>query len=343
MEQDYQLILEQMDVPAFLTRSGCIAEINSAAAQFHLQQGQEIQPLISIGKEEYASFASGSLYLTLLLDGTAFDCSVTKLKDGDLFVLEEEPVPENLQLLALAAKQLSFPLTELSILFGKASGMDPSDQEKINRILFQLHRITNNMSDAMHLQCNLQHLESTELCSVFEEIFEKSKTLFDSTKTQIAYRLPNAPVYAPASRELLERAVYNLLSNAAKFGASNISATMTQADGKAYLTIVNDLKKPVPRQGLFTRYKRMPGLEDPRNGLGLGMTLIHAIAKAHGGTVLVETGKNTEISVTMSLSLKPLKNAVVRSPIIKPDIYGGRDRALVELSDVLPDHLYHTF
>ncbi len=338
--QDLEIILSKIESPAFFVQCDSVYAVNSAAAQYDITVNQDVNKLIAIGMDEYTSFQNGNLYLTVCSNGIMFNCSVSKLQDGNLFVMEEKSGHADLQLLSLAAKQLSFPLTELSILFDRASGMDNNEKERINKILFQLHRITNNMSDAIHLQSNPHNLQRIEICSVFEEILEKAKVLFEDTPVEITYKLPKTPIYAAASGAFLERAVYNMLSNAAKYGTNKINATLTQIDGKAYFSVTNGNSAGKLQNGIFTRYKRAPGIESPRYGLGLGMTLIHAIAKAHGGTVLVEMPTKKDIKITMSISLKPQKNKIVRSPIIKPDIYGGRDTALVELSDILPSHLY---
>ncbi len=337
---DSGIILNQIEAPAFFVQGDCVCAVNSAASQYHIAVDQKINDLIAIGKEEYSHFENGSLYLTVSSNGIAFDCTVSKMQNANLFVLQSRPLQADLQVLSLAAKQLSFPLAELSVLFDKAAGMESAEKERINKLLFQLQRITNNMSDAAYLGRNSRDLQTVEICAVVEEILEKTKVLLENTPIQITYSLPNTPIYAPAAPELLERAVYNLLSNAAKYGTNKIHAAVTQSNGKAYISISNSCTTSTLPQGMFTRYKRTPGIEDPRYGLGLGMSLVHTIAKAHSGTVLVETPGNNTVKVTMSLSLKSQINGVLRSPIIKPDIYGGRDRALIELSDVLPANRY---
>lgn len=342
--QDLKAMLNQMDAPAFMVQNGTVCAVNAAAAQYGITVSENIQNFVLIGKEEYDHFTEGNLYLTLCLNGVKFDCSVIKLQNGDLFTLEEAPVQAELQALSLAAKQLSFPLSELSILFDRSSEIESSKKEKINQTLFRLHRIINNMADTVQIQNNLQHLKTIELCSAVEEILEKAKTLLSCAETNVIYDLPNKAIYTLASVDLLERAIYNLLSNAAKYTAGDIEITLSQVDRKVYLTVKNRLKGISGELygRIFSRYKRKPGLEDPSCGLGLGMTFVHAAAKAHRGTVLVESPAENEIKITMSLSIQQQKSTDVRSTIMKPDIYGGRDRALVELSDVLPSHLYNS-
>ncbi len=343
MERDLEILLGQMESPAFLVQSNILSAVNSASAQYNIETGQNIHSIITIGKEEYEHFTEGNLYLTVNICGVDFDCSVTKLQNADLFILENGLFHTDLQLLSLVAKQLSMPVSDLSVLFSKASGLKDCEKERINKILFQLHRIINNMSDALPLTNSPQTLQTTELCSVLEESLEKARTLLSGMQLDIRYHLPGKAVYASASPELLQRAFYNLISNAVKFGTEQIAVSMTQTDSKAYISFINRTKKATNLlyNKMFARYKRTPGIEDPRNGLGLGMTLVHAIAKLHGGTVLVEMPSENEIKITISISTKLPKNSSFRSLIIKPDIYGGRDRALVELSDILPSEFYN--
>ncbi len=172
--EDLEIILEQIEAPAFLVTADSICAVNSSAAQYGITLGQNIFDLIFIGQEEYRNFNAGNLYLTISNNGAVFDCSVSKLQKSKLFILEEKPQSSDLQLLSLAAKQFSFPLSELSVLLSKAEGIETADGEKISRILFQLQRITGNMSDAAHLKCNPQSMQTVEICSIMEEILEKS-------------------------------------------------------------------------------------------------------------------------------------------------------------------------
>ena len=91
---------------------------------------------------------------------------------------------------------------------------------------------------------------------------------------------------------------------------------------------------------IFNRYLREPGIEDSRTGMGLGMLYVCAAASAHGGTVLLQQPEGKGLSVTMTLSTKNHRSGMVHSDIFPIDYSGGRDHALLELSDVLPYELY---
>ncbi len=337
-----EAILCKLREPAFIAVDGIITAVNTAAVQRFAEAGMCTADLIVTGNEEYAAFHGGNLYLTICLAGTQYPCSVSVLQEGHLFIIEEDTARAELQVLALAAQQLNMPVSEISLLVDKLSEIDSEEKAKINQNLFRLRRILSNMADAAQLAAASPRLTSCEMCSLFEEILEKASTLLSQNHIQLKYRLPNHSVHCSASPELIRRAVYNLISNAAKFSpaGSPIEAVLTHNDKRLLFTVTSSCEHGSMRGNLFTRYTRQPGLEDPRLGLGLGMPLIHAAATAHGGTVLLEELRGNKIRITMSLSVRQDKSSNLRSSILVPDIYCGSDQALIELSDVLNYHLY---
>lgn len=346
MEQlnDLQAILNQLGYPAFLARDGFITAINTGAGQRMAETGMAIPELLATGAEEYEHFQSGCLYVTLTLGGTLYNCTITKLRDHELFSLDESSASSALQALSLAASQLRSPVSELSLELSRLRSSDDELMSMVNQSLNRLQRIISNMSDAAAFLYETPQKTTQEMCSLFQSVLEKSQALLSHSGIQLQYQLPQQPVFSIVDADMLTRAVYNLLSNAAKFSSREnaIEVTLKKTGNKLYLTVCDngDGIDNALRGTMFSRYKRQPGIEDPRHGLGLGMTLIHAAATAHGGTVLVEqpAGKGTRI--TMSLVIQKSPGTTVRAPILKPDMYGGQDQALIELSDVLPHTLY---
>ena len=92
---------------------------------------------------------------------------------------------------------------------------------------------------------------------------------------------------------------------------------------------------------LFARYLREPGIEKGNTGVGLGMTIVRAVAAAHNGTVLLEHPEGMGSKFTMTIHINQSSENVVCTPILLPiDYAGGRDHVLLELSDVLPSSLF---
>lgn len=348
MEQlnDLQTMLDQLECPAFLVKDGQVCAVNPGAKQRMAEPGMAVRNLLVTGHEEYEAYTGGDLYVTLTLGGTIYRCTVTKLQEQELFSIETRSASYQLQALALAAAQLRIPISELSLELNRLESSNSELLSMMNQSLHRLQRIIGNMSDAAEYAEGVPQKSMQEMSGLFGEILEKAKTLLSHSGVQMHVRLPTEPVYTLADRDMLERAVYNLLSNACKFANTQnpIDVTLKRVQNKLYLTVCDNGQgvDVSQRSTMFTRYKRQPGIEDPRHGIGLGMTLIHSAAAAHGGTVLVEYPEGKGTRVTMSLSIDKGNSTDVRTTILKPDVYGGQDSALIELSDVLPHELYKT-
>ena len=90
----------------------------------------------------------------------------------------------------------------------------------------------------------------------------------------------------PGIAKLLRRAVRNLLENANRYAAGDVTVHVTQLDRQAVLR-VNDRGPGVP-EGLQTRifepFYRLPGASERDGGVGLGLALVKSITQRHGGT-----------------------------------------------------------
>lgn len=335
-ENQYEAILSQMHQPAFLVHNGIITAVNAAATGRFAKVDTPIEELIATGKEEYKELTQGQLILTISLCGTEYPCTVTCLEDMRLFTIETETIQAELQVLALAAQQLSFPISELTLLLNQLP--DVEKKAEITQNLYRLKRIIGNMSDAS--RSTIINKNQANVCAVFREMLEKAQALLSNSGITLTYKLPNQPIYSLVHQETLKRAVYNLLSNAAKFsdGSKKVNAELKQTGNKLYFTVSSNGSSG--GGNLFHRYTRQPGLEERKFGLGLGMSLVHKAAVAHSGTVLIEQDSGEIFRVTMTLSITKGGDNTVRSPMLFPDFYGGNDQALIELSDVLSSELY---
>ena len=175
---------------------------------------------------------------------------------------------------------------------------------------------------------------------IVAEQFELSVPLIQCSNISLTYSVPTEPVFGIVDAEKLERAVGNILSNAVKFTppGGTIHAKLTRKGKTLYLT-VQDSGDGLPehvKATFYSRYTRQPGIEDNRFGIGLGMVLVRQTAALHGGTVLMEQGKEFGLRLTMTIPIRQPSDAGVRSPMIHVDYAGDRDHRLLELADCLP-------
>ena len=94
------------------------------------------------------------------------------------------------------------------------------------------------------------------------------------------------PVDVKGDRMLLRRLIRNLLENAKRYGGSGpVEITVEPRDGRAILE-VRDYGPGVPpdeREKIFEPFYRMATTRETGRGSGLGLALVAAIARKHGG------------------------------------------------------------
>lgn len=355
MEQhsDTMELLDLMVRPAFCVKDGVIVRVNPAAQSRMIDLGTPVADRMVTGAEEYKDYTGGCLYLVMTIAGQSCGVSVTRMNEFDVFVLEQDSEQAELQAMALAAQELRRPLASIMTVSDRlfasaASGADPATQEQIarmNRGLFQLLRIVSNMSDAArYTSQDSASPETRDVCAVFNEVFQKAGDMLAEAGIALHFSGISGPVFCLADAELLERAVYNILSNAMKFTPKGgaIAAKLTRRGEMLYLT-VQDSGQSIPqslRGSVFSRYLRAPSIEDGRYGIGLGLVLVRSAAALHGGTVLMEQPEGGGVRITMTMAIRQRTDGLLRSPVFSIDYAGERDHGLLELSDVLPAGLY---
>ena len=189
----------------------------------------------------------------------------------------------------------------------------------------------------------IEYMFAVDATCLFAEVMEKAATLLSGMNITLLYEGPTTPVCLLADGERIERAVYNLISNAVKFspGGSTIQATLKRKKDLLFFTLTDPGERIAQeaQANVFNRFMRQPGLGDSRFGLGLGLNIVHNTATAHGGTVLLENPPTGGLRITVTLKIRQSTSTVVRSPY-RLDYAGGHDHGLVELSDVLPASAY---
>lgn len=349
VETNISQILDLMDRPAFCAENGVILEANQAAKAKLLVPGTPVKSLIVSGQDDYAAFSSGCLYLTLQLGGKQVGACITRMDNADLFSLDREDENPELRTLSLAAQELRQPLSQmLSIadhLFPGLTELDDPEKARqialMNRSMHQMLRLVGNMSDAA--TAGISRIELRDFSAVVQEIVDHAAPLCQSTGAELSFTNHPAPIYTLMDSQKMERAVYNLLSNALRHGSptGRVGMTLSRRKNTIVLTITNSGRQnasPISA-GTFSRFLREPGIQEGRSGLGLGLTLVRSAAAAHQGALLLQALPDGGVQATLTFPIRQ-EPGTLHSPTVRIDYAGERDHGLIELSESLPPELF---
>lgn len=118
--------------------------------------------------------------------------------------------------------------------------------------------------------------------------------------------LPEEPVPFLGDRDMLERAVVNLVANAVKFTPSGgrVDVRLT-AHGTGTTLQVSDTGIGIPvaeQEHLFTRFFRSSNAQRQAiPGSGLGLSIAHAVVRQHGGSIRVVSAEGAGTSFWVEL------------------------------------------
>lgn len=334
--KDIAHMLELIGRPAFCVEDGIITAANRAAHARQIPVGETIEPMLVTGREEYCQFTRGWLSARLACCGVTYDASVSAADGVHIFTLESQDAAEELRALALAAQVLRDPLGDVMALVEELpEDMEPERLAGIRRGLYRMLRIVGNMSVQTSLRLEMQDVDA-----VLRELWEKAEPACESRGVQLLYKGTGRPVYCNIDSQLLTRAIHNLLSNSLKFAPEGGKIELELSPGARFYRIsVRDWGTSVsPEPDLFAHWRREPGIEDGRTGLGLGLKLVQLAAAAHSGTVWFDRMKGEGFRVILTLPIN--QDTLVRSPRHRVSYSGERDPLLLELSDVLPPEFY---
>ncbi|KPU97558.1 histidine kinase [Variovorax paradoxus] len=201
----------------------------------------------------------------------------------------EQLVRSHKSLLANASHELRSPLTRIRMsleLMGDQPS--PAARAEISRNIAELDQLIDEILLASRLdasEADMGTIEAVDLTGLAAEECARVDAELD-----LVAGTDNAALTVPGVSRLLRRAIRNLLENARRYGAGEISVELGSAGGQATVR-VNDRGPGVPaalRDRIFEPFYRLPGASERNGGVGLGLALVKSITERHGGTVRCE-------------------------------------------------------
>ena len=216
------------------------------------------------------------------------------------------------QFSANAAHELRTPLavlqTDLEV-FRKKDCHDTEEYELIlNRIQEQTGRLSHLVSALLDMT-NLNSVprnDSISLAALTEEVFCDLDSIAD--QAHITLQQKEGDQLVTGSYLLLYRAVYNLVENAIKYNCPDGSVTVEiRQENQHVLLMVKDTGIGIPpedQEKIFDPFFRVDKSRSrAMGGAGLGLAMVDAIAKEHGGQAKVLSSNKTGSTIALMLPL----------------------------------------
>ena len=183
---------------------------------------------------------------------------------------------------------------------------------KLVNTLLDFSRIESGRVQASYQPTDLARF-TTEIASAFNSAMDSAGLRFSVGCQPIA-----EPVYV--DRDMWEKIVLNLLSNAYKFTfAGEVVLTLKPVDGAVELQ-VRDTGVGIPeehREQVFERFHRIESTQARTyEGTGIGLALVEELVKLHGGSVRVESavGAGSTFTVTIPRGKEHLPAERIHAP-----------------------------
>ncbi|MEJ2484917.1 MAG: HAMP domain-containing sensor histidine kinase [Anaerolineales bacterium] len=222
----------------------------------------------------------------------------------------EEAARDRRRFLSLLDHELKNPLT--AIMAGLANLTSVDQQPTIDSVQTQVQRLSRLVADLRKLsdlETRTIELSRVSLPNLLKDVYELSKDRVRSQRI-ITLTTPQAPWPLPdilADHDLLFLAIHNVIDNAIKFTKTGDTIEIRASeDGSNVRIEIADTGPGIPADEIdqvwveLFRGKGARGIQ----GSGLGLALVQAIIRRHGGTVAIRSQIDKGTVITISLPVR---------------------------------------
>jgi PAS domain S-box-containing protein len=194
--------------------------------------------------------------------------------------------------------------------------------ELAHRNSLRLLKLVNSLLDFSRVEAGRVHAsyEPTDLAALTRDLASTFRSAIERAGLRFTVECEalDEPVYV--DREMWEKIVLNLLSNALKFTLAGTIAVRLRSDGADTVLEVADTgigipEKEIPR--VFERFHRVEGnVGRTQEGSGIGLALVQELVRLHAGSVDVvsELSRGSIFRVRLSIGTEHLPVERIKAP-----------------------------
>ncbi len=187
------------------------------------------------------------------------------------------------------------PLEAMMERSGPAITVQADELSLVHRNGMRLLKLVNTLLDFARIEAGRVEAvyEPVDLATLTADTASAFRSAMEQAGLKFVIDCPPLPEPAFVDRDMWEKIVLNLLSNAFKYTLAGTVAVRTRAAQGRLELRVEDTGAGIPPAELpkvFDRFHRVEGAHGrTHEGTGIGLSLVHELVKLHGGTVRVES------------------------------------------------------
>jgi len=209
----------------------------------------------------------------------------------------------------------------------------------------RLHRLVNTLLDFSRIEAGRLRARfvPTDLGTMTAELSSNFRSAVEKAGMRLVVDCPPTGEQAWVDREMWEKVVLNLLSNAFKYTLQGEIAVYLRREEDTFVLEVSDTGSGIPEQELprvFERFHRVEGASGrTHEGTGIGLALVQELVRMHGGSISVRSrlgaGSTFEVRLPAGRGhLPPEQVAEAAAPAVPSPVAGA---VLAEVLGWLPE------
>ncbi|WP_342709141.1 ATP-binding protein [Bradyrhizobium sp. B124] len=171
----------------------------------------------------------------------------------------------------------------------------------------RLLKLVNTLLDFARIEAGrvTASFEPVDLAGLTSDLASNFRSAIEKAGMRLAIRKEPLPDLVYVDRDMWEKIVLNLLSNAFKFTFDGEIAVAVKATPEGAEVTVSDTGTGIPASALSHVFERFERVESARGrsfeGSGIGLALVRELVKQHGGQIRVESEVDRGTSFTIML------------------------------------------
>jgi PAS domain S-box-containing protein len=217
--------------------------------------------------------------------------------------------------------------------------------DSAHRNALRLLRLVNTLLDFSRIEAGRAqaHYVPIDLAAATLELAGVFRSAMDRAGLRYSVTCNALPERVFVDREMWEKIVLNLVSNAFKYTLDGEIRVEVNTSGAGAELVVADTGTGIPAEALpqlFNRFYRVPGAGGRTyEGSGIGLSLVRELVRLHGGSIEVEShvGKGSVFRVSIPFGTAHLPQTQVAQEDGRPASAGGAQAFVAEAQRWLPE------